>query len=68
MVVMDCLSKYAHFIALKHPYTALTVVKVFMAQIVRLHGYQVLSLVIETRFFSVHVGRLCFSYKELSFV
>lgn len=38
MVVVDRLSKYAHFVALKHPYTALTVAKVFMAQIVRLHG------------------------------
>ena len=38
MVVVDRMSKYAHFVALKHPYTAMTVAKVFMAQIVRLHG------------------------------
>ncbi|XP_028088687.1 uncharacterized protein LOC114289216 [Camellia sinensis] len=38
MVVVDRLTKYAHFIPLKHPFTALTVAKVFLEQIVRLHG------------------------------
>lgn len=38
MVVVDRLTKYAHFIPLKHPYTAITVAKVFLEQIVRLHG------------------------------
>ena len=37
MVVVDRLTKYAHFVALKHPYTAITVAKAFMANIVRLH-------------------------------
>jgi transposase InsO family protein len=38
LVVVDLFSKYAHFIALKHPYTALSVAKIFMTQIYRLHG------------------------------
>jgi len=38
MVVVDRLSKYAHFVPLKHPYTALSVAKAFVANIVRLHG------------------------------
>jgi len=38
MVVVDRLSKYAHLIPLKHPYTAITVVKAFISNIVRLHG------------------------------
>lgn len=38
LVVVDRLTKYAHFVALKHPYVALSVAKTFVAQIVRLHG------------------------------
>jgi hypothetical protein len=38
MVVVDCLSKFAHFVPLKHPYTALSVAKAFISNIVRLHG------------------------------
>lgn len=32
------LSKYAHFVPLKHPYTALSVATVFLREVVRLHG------------------------------
>jgi len=38
MVVVDRLSKYAHFVALAHPYTAGTVVRLFMDNIFKLHG------------------------------
>lgn len=37
-VVVDRLSKFAHFMALAHPYTALTVAQVFMDNVYRLHG------------------------------
>jgi hypothetical protein len=38
LVVMDRLTKYAHFLPLRHPYTAKTVAKVYADQIVKLHG------------------------------
>lgn len=38
MVVVDRLTKYAHFVALKHPYTASVVAKAFLINVLKLHG------------------------------
>ena len=37
-VVVDHLSKYAHFLPLSHPFTANVVVEKFVEGIVKLHG------------------------------
>ena len=38
MVVVDILTKYAHFCALSHPFKACTVATTFMETIQKLHG------------------------------
>jgi len=39
LTVVDRFSKYAHFIALGHPYTAVSVARAFFDGIVQLHGF-----------------------------
>ena len=39
LLVVDRLTKYAHFIPLGNPYTATDVIAVFLQEIVRLHGF-----------------------------
>lgn len=38
MVVVDRLTKYAHFIPLSHPFTAITIAQAFVDHVVRHHG------------------------------
>lgn len=54
LVVVDCLSKYGHFIPIKHPYSAAKVVYIFIQEIFHLHDIP--ATVIGTLFLSVNFG------------
>ena len=38
-VVVDKFSKYAHFMAIPHPYTACSIARVFLDNVYKLHGF-----------------------------
>ena len=46
-IVVDRLSKYSHFIAMKHPFNAKVVAEVFVKEIVCIHGF--LSSIVSDR-------------------
>jgi len=58
LVVVDLFSKYAHFLALEHPFTAVTVAKLFHNQIYAYMVYQLPLPLTETKFSPVNSGRL----------
>ena len=38
LVIIDKFTKYAHFLSLSHPFTALEVAKLYLSQVFKLHG------------------------------
>ncbi|KAL9422110.1 hypothetical protein AB3S75_034387 [Citrus x aurantiifolia] len=61
MVVVDRLSKYAHFLALAHPYTAKDVAQVFLDNIYKLHGLPKTIISDRDRIFTSHFWRHLFT-------
>jgi transposase InsO family protein len=61
MVVVDRYSKFAHFIALHHPFSAATVARLFLDNVFRLHGMPVCIVSDRDRIFTSKFWQLLFS-------
>lgn len=62
LVMVDRLSKYAHFSALSHPFSALQVAPILLLDIIHLHGIPPVFCPIEIRFSSTVYGLNLFDY------
>lgn len=65
LVVIDKFIKYAYFLALSHPYTALSVAQLYFSTVYM--GYPRQSYQIETGCLPAHFGRSCSHYLMLSY-
>lgn len=66
-IIVDRLSKYSHFVAIKHPYTPRTIAGIFVQKVVRYMVSQVQLLVIVIRCLLVFFGKSYLSCKGRSY-
>lgn len=60
MVVVDKFSKFSHFVALRHPFTALLVAKEFMQHVYKLHGMPLVIVSDRGRVFTSQLWKCLF--------
>jgi hypothetical protein len=60
LVVVDRYSKFAHFIALRHPFTALSVARLFLDNVYKLHGMPQAILSNHDKVFTSNLWKLLF--------
>lgn len=65
LVVVDRLTKYAHFLALSHPYTVEQVVQIFMDNIHKLHGMPMVIVTDRDRVFTSNFFQEIFKTQKI---
>ena len=65
LVVVDRFTKYAHFLALSHPYNARDIVQIFMDQVFKLHGLPKVILTDRDLIFTSQVWQSLFKSLEV---
>lgn len=65
LVVVDTFSKYAHFIALAHPYTAHQIAQLYLDQIYKLHGMPESLVSDRDPIFTSHVWKELFKLQKV---
>lgn len=64
LVVIDKLSKYAHFIAMSHPYTTASVARLFMDSVYKLHGMPMVIISDRDRVFTSNLWQELFKLSD----
>jgi len=64
LVVVDKFSKYAHFVPLSHPYTALSVAQLYFHNIYKLHGLPIALISDRDRIFTSTFWKELFALSE----
>jgi len=64
MVVVDKFSKYGHFVALAHPFTAMQVAQAYMDNIFKLHGLPDSIISDRDRIFTSHLWQQLFKLSD----
>jgi len=66
LVVVDRLSKYAHFLALTHPFSALEVAQVYFEQVFKLHGLPRTIIRDRDKVFMSYFWSALFKYQQVA--
>jgi hypothetical protein len=65
LVIVDKFTKYAHFVPLKHPFTAYSVAKLFMENVYKIHGLPSTIVLDKDKVFTNHLWKELFALAKV---